>query len=348
MAVTLASIKWKACIQNFPNEYNSRLDSIFLVALWYAQDVKTYGYEKIRRNIVLSLQQLESEDGAVVRIRGQDIVVRACMVLLSADNLGFNTLFGFSESFSATRYCRFCDCTRDDANCFLTESELKLRDKRSYNGAVELAKNPNYDWMMTGIKKGCPFNVLRYWHVTENFVVDVMHDVLEGIAHFELSLILNALAKDKSVGLSIDHVNSALTFFDYSLADKNSRPPTLSSFDTIRMSASEMWCFLRNITLLIGHRIPREQEHWILLLKLLDICDIVFAPAITESMCDFLVHLVHEHHVHLKELLGSEKRLLPKHHFMVHYAMCMRNSDQPLSNQRQTHDPDHTYSAVKK
>lgn len=317
-------------IQNFSNEYNSRLDSIFLVALWYAQDVKTYGYEKILGNVVVSLQQLESDNGAVVHIRGQDIVVRACMVLLSADNLGFNALFGFSESFSATRYCRFCNCTRDDANCFLTESELKLRDKCSYNGAVELAKNPNYDWMITGIKRGCPFNQLRYWHVTENFVVDVMHDVLEGIAHFELSLILNALAKDKSVRLSLDHINSALTYFDYSLADKNSRPPTLSSFDTIRMSASEMWCFLRNITLLIGHRVPREQEHWILLLKLLDICDIVFAPAITENMCNFLVHLVQEHHVHLKELLGSEKRLLPKHHFMVHYAMCMRNSGPPV------------------
>lgn len=76
--------------------------------------------------------------------------------------------------------------------------------------------------MMTGIKKDCPFNALRYWHVTENYVVDVMHDVLEGIAQFELSFILNALAKDKSVGLTLDHVNSALTYIDYSLADKKS------------------------------------------------------------------------------------------------------------------------------
>ena len=51
--------------------------------------------------------------------------------------------------------------------------------------------------------------------MTENFVVDVMHDVLEGIAHFELSLILNALANDKSVGLTLNHVNSTLTYFDY-------------------------------------------------------------------------------------------------------------------------------------
>jgi hypothetical protein len=319
-----------ACIQNFPAEYNSRLDSIFLVALWYAHDVKTYGYGEILKHVVESLQQLESDTGVVVNVRGHEVTVHACMVLFSADNLGFNSLFGFTESFTATRYCRFCETTKDEACYCFKESELRLRTKSSHNQAVQLLNNPNYDVMTTGIKKDCPFNALRYWHVTENFVVDAMHDILEGIAPFELSLVLNALAKDKSVGLTVDQLNSALTYFDYSLADKNSRPPTITSFDAIRMSASEMWCLLRNITFLIGHHVPREQEHWLLLLKLLEICDIVFAPSVTEGLCNYLGHLVEEHHVQLAELLGTDKRLLPKHHFLVHYAMCMRNSGPPV------------------
>lgn len=81
---------------------------------------------------------------------------------------------------------------------------------------------------------------------------------------------------------------------------------------------------------MIGHRVPREHEHWLLLLKLLDICDIVFAPSITESLCNYVGHLVEEHHAHLSELFGSDKRLLPKHHFMVHYPVCMRQSGPPV------------------
>jgi len=162
------------------------------------------------------------------------------------------------------------------------ESQLKLRDRQSYNLAVQSASKPDYEWQMTGVKKGCILNKLKYWHVTKHYVVDIMHDVLEGVAPFELSLILKGMAKDKSVMLSVETVNSALTFFEYSIADKNSRPPSLSSFDTLWMSATEMWCFLWN--LLIGHRVPRQQEQWLLLLKLLDICDIIFAPAVTENL----------------------------------------------------------------
>jgi hypothetical protein len=86
-------------VQNFPGELQSKLSSIFLVTLWYAQDVKTYGYDKIFEPAVTSLRQLKSEFGATVNIAGQEILVTATLVFVSADNLGFNSLFGFSESF---------------------------------------------------------------------------------------------------------------------------------------------------------------------------------------------------------------------------------------------------------
>jgi hypothetical protein len=66
---------------------------------------------------------------------------------------------------------------------------------------------------MIGIRKGCIFDDLKYWHVTTNYAVDVMYDVLEGVSPFKLSLILNGLDKEKSVMLSAETVNSVLTFF---------------------------------------------------------------------------------------------------------------------------------------
>ena len=184
-------------VQNFHPAYQSQLSSIFLVALWYAQDAKTYGYSKILEPVIASLLKLESDEGAVVCVGKREVVVRACLVFISADNLGFHSLFGFCETFSATRFCRFCECTREEADTLFSESQLRLRSKRSYDEAVSLVGTPQYNVQLTGIKRGCPFNVLHYWHVTENFVVDVMHDILEGIAPFELSLIFDKLLHDK-------------------------------------------------------------------------------------------------------------------------------------------------------
>jgi len=312
-------------VQNFHPLYQSQLSSIFLIALWYAQDAKTYGYSKILEPIVTALLKLESDEGAHVCIGRKEIVVRAALVFVSADNLGFNSLFGFCESFSATRFCRFCECTRAEADHVFTECQLKLRSRKSYDAAVSRVATPLYDIQLTGIKRGCPLNALQYWHVTENFVVDVMHDILEGIAPFELSLIFCKLVEDEQCKLSLDRLNSSVNLFNYSLADKNSRPPTLSSFHTIKMSASEMWCFLRNLPLLIGSFIPRQQMHWRLLLMLLEIIDIVFSPAITDNLCHFLGHLVEEHHCYFKKLF-PDKQLLPKHHFLVHYVKCLQMS----------------------
>ena len=87
-----------------------------------------------------------------------------------------------------------------------------------------------------------------------------MHDILEGVAPHELSMILTSL--DTTNFIDLEKLYLACSDFDYSLADKNSQPPIISSFTSIRMSASEMWCFLRNLPVMIDRHIPREQEHW--------------------------------------------------------------------------------------
>lgn len=43
---------------------------------------------------------------------------------------------------------------------------------------------------MTGIKKDSCLNTMKYFHVTENVGVEIMHDVLEGVAPLEVKLLL--------------------------------------------------------------------------------------------------------------------------------------------------------------
>ena len=314
-------------IQNFPTEIQSKLSSVFLVALWHAHDVKKYGYDKILRPVVIALQELESDEGVMVNNGGSDVTVRAALVLVSADNLGFNSLFGFCESFTATRFCRFCESTRDEADVTYDDVNMALRSKTTYDMAVAAASSSVYDARQTGIKRGCLLNDLKYFHVTANFVVDGMHDVLEGIAPFQIGLILVELSSRGY--LTVEDLNRSITFFNYSLADKNSRPPTLTALHCLKMSASEMWCFMRNLPLMIGVCVPRGDKYWKLLLMLLDIVDITFAPRITIPLSSYLRRLIDDHHSYFKELF-PDKRLLPKHHFLVHYPRCLVASGPPV------------------
>jgi hypothetical protein len=314
-------------IKNIPAKYLSKLNAIFLVGLWYAHDVKTYGYDKLLAPTVAALKELETESGITVNIKGQPTVIRGVLSLFSADNLGLHSLFGFLESFSANKFCHFCECTKEEAQAKFMENDFTLRTKASYNESVRgINLDPKYNPSETGIKRGCILNELKYFHVISNQSVDAMHDILEGIVTFEIALVLETLITLQF--FSLDYLNSCISSFDYDSSDRNSKPSTFSSVTSMHLNAAEAMCFIRNLPLMVGNKIPREEPHWQLLLMLLDILDIVFAPRVTPGLSSYLGHLIAEHHAHLKEMYPS-KRLLPKHHFLVHYQSCLLRCGTP-------------------
>jgi hypothetical protein len=105
---------------------------------------------------------------------------------------------------------------------------------------VSLA-DASYDHRTTGIKIKCILNELQHFRAMHNFTVDAMHDFLQGIVPFELGLLLEELRVSGYV--TGEMLNSAIMSFDYSAADRYSQPPTLLHMHTVKMSASEMWCF---------------------------------------------------------------------------------------------------------
>ncbi|XP_065662538.1 uncharacterized protein LOC136085178 [Hydra vulgaris] len=104
-------------------------------------------------------------------------------------------------------------------------------------------------------------------------------------------------------------------------SDKNSKPPEIN-LQNLRIQAAESWCLIRNLPLMIGKYIPDEEPHWKLLILLLACVDIIFAPEITDGLITQLEFLIEEHHYYFKSVY-PENRLIPKHHFMLHYPECM-------------------------
>lgn len=106
--------------------------------------------------------------------------------LIIGDNLGLHEKLGFATSFRANYNCIFCKTHRNVMEKMTEEDPLTLRNMEEYEKDVL-----NIDTSSSGIKKESIFNKLPSFHVTTNHSVDIMHDIFEGICHYDLAAIFN-------------------------------------------------------------------------------------------------------------------------------------------------------------
>ena len=157
----------------------------------------------------------------------------------------------------------------------------------------------------------------------ENYSVDIMHDVLEGVGQYELKLVLEYVQVNF---ITAREMARRIESFNYGYSERRNRPPAVKLFDVsndLGLNAIQSWCLLRNMPLIFGDLVQRDDECWHLLMLLLQIMDIAFSPVVTYGMTIFLKHIIVEHHRLFKHVFPS-KNLLPKHHFMTHYPRCIR------------------------
>ena len=90
----------------------------------------------------------------------------------------------------------------------------------------------------------------------------------------------------------------------------------------LHFSASQMWLLGRIMPLIVGERIPEDDERWILFLKLMDIIDILFTPRTSEDYAVYVDTLINDHHNEFSKLY-QDSSIIPKMHFMVHMPRLM-------------------------
>ncbi len=73
-----------------------------------------------------------------------------------------------------------------------------------------------------GIERDSILNTSRFFHVTEGMVPDIMHDVLEGCAPYEVKELLKYLHEEGLV--LIQYVNDQMRYFAYAPSDVRSKP----------------------------------------------------------------------------------------------------------------------------
>ncbi len=308
-------------IKCLPPMLLSSLSSCFLLAVYKSDDAKTYGIDSVLQRITDDIMDLEVR-GLLIDTPEFCGTVKISVAQVCGDNLGLNSLLGYSESFTANHCCRWCKVHKEDMWSQTVEDPEMLRNAQNY--AKDLASNNHSE---TGIKRKCVLDELKYFSVVDNVAPDIMHDILEGIGPFEVKLVLASLVAEGHV--SLETLNYRLTSFDYGFPDSSNKPSVLGQHElkkpngAMRQTAAQMWCFLRFLPIIIGDKIPKGNKHWELLLLLLTCMEFIFSPSITAEATIYLKHLIAEHHTVFLQL-HPHLHLKPKHHFLLHYPRAIR------------------------
>lgn len=311
-------------IPTIPEHLISSCDFLF-DALLFATELKSYGIETCVNPLIDLLIDLE-KNGMKITIDNEEITVYFVTCLTMGDNLGIHTLHGFSKSFVANFFCRFCEMSLQDCrNTFEELSEL-IRVREKYENDVLLN-----EFSSTGINHASPFHKLGFFHVTENYTIDIMHDFFEGMCHFSMAkIILTLIDMKPQAYFSLEILNKRKKFFDYGpifvgdCCKDISRDRLLNG--RLNMSASEMKTFVHLFGLMVGDLVSRDDEIWNLYLQLLKINDFILKSS-------FSIHDLNElksiSKMYLESFYNFFGNLKPKQHHLIHYPRVIQSMGPP-------------------
>jgi len=304
-------------------ENNSKLSNIFLAALIKATDIKEFGNDACLLELINEMNSIEKE-GVSISTEFGNIQIHFVLGLVLGDNLGLNSLLEFSKSFSANYYCRFCKSHKLVSHNLCEENSASMRTMENY--AEDVALN---NFSETGIYKESILNKLNSFHVTQNYVVDIMHDIFEGVCHYNLCHIIKYYI-DLQI-FSLETLNLRKKNFNYGPLESGNLSPEITELHLskfrLKMTAREMMTFVHYFSLMIGDLIPIYDEVWNFYLVFIKIIDILLSYKYTESTISYLKQLISQHNSMYTHFFNDT--LKPKHHFLIHYPSIIEQSGPP-------------------
>lgn len=304
---------------------SSKFNEIFLLSSVLSADIKKHG-DKCYISLVEKIKSLEL-DGIDIDTRDGTKRVHFILGLVLGDNLGLNVTLGFTKSFSGNNYCRFCLMKKLDAQCTFKEIPDIMRNRRNYALAFDNNELPE-----SGITSSCALNDIPSFHVTENFAIDVMHDIYEGVAHLILCHSLHYFIKIMQY-ISIGNINSIIKSFSYFKNDKGTEKAqiTLKEIENgkLKLSARQMMSFCYYFPLMFGEHIPQNDVVYNYVLTFLRLIDEILCFKVDDNLIAKIkndIEVINKDYVTL-----FKSKLTPKFHMLTHYPTIIQKSG-PLRN----------------
>lgn len=311
---------------NIRPQYRSTLKAINLVAVAKHKDICRYGIDTFLSPFVDDLKTLYCDGISITLNCGTDYTFYGGLLAFLADNLAAHAVAGFKESMSfALRICRTCMVTPQLSQEVFNEDNCQLRNPETHFEQCQLLDGELRTHFSTtyGINRYSILEEAPDFSVATGIPHDIMHDLFEGVVPYELKHLISHCLQKKY--FSLDMLNDRIERFDF-VNDKPSRLDKDSSSNSIkiRQSASQMLSLSSNFPLIIGDKVPEEDKYWLSFLLLLKICRIALSPVCTYDTIAYFKLLIEEKLSVFIELY-PDSRLIPKFHYMVHYASQMLN-----------------------
>lgn len=175
---------WYVRIENISAHMNSKNNNIHVLCICCAQDIEKYGYGKILKPFLNDLERLESQEGVVVIINGEEFVPRVTLVAFCGHGLAVHDVYNFLSP-AANKFCRMCMISRND----LLKGDIKPKEPRTeelyeqHLNVIENAKNKTEKVKKTvgkntGIRDKCCLYNSSFFKLSKNKIFDFMHDIL--------------------------------------------------------------------------------------------------------------------------------------------------------------------------
>ncbi|XP_052130241.1 uncharacterized protein LOC127751167 [Frankliniella occidentalis] len=291
-------------IQNLPAEENSKLSSIFLLAMAYSEDLKDKGvFKKILTPLLEDLKKLQSDEGVEITLpEGGTFIIRACLVCFCADSLAAHALFGFMGC-SAMKFCRLCLLSLTD----LQESSNSigpLRTSETHKQHVaDVERDPTLRSAYGVNEESALASVLR---VPEDSVMDAFHDFV-GVAQMVLKLVLYEFILVKKL-FTVFYFNANIVAFSYGSPEIKNKPSANITNErlygeghTLKQNGSQTFCLLRIFPFLIKG-VAEDDRFLELVFLLQDIMRIVFSSQVRPRDVDQLEMIIAQHNSLFHEL----------------------------------------------
>lgn len=307
-------------IRNIPEDLRSKLVNIFLVAIITVADLKNedMSFDIVAKTIIKELKILETSG---VKVKN-DLTIEAALVNLTADNLGANSVFGFTEGFQSNYYCRICELSKTQCQKQTRENVNCLREKSTYLQNIEKFKTSGSLSESKGLKTFCLFNDLDSFNIFENYSIDIMHDILEGVVPYFMWHFFNIMSRKKN--MSFSEMQKRVRDFNYGFVD-TSKKPNLLKFNkdtrSLGQNATQYHFLINYFALIFNDKKCFLEQTWKAMEDLLNIIHIVFSSTITDAN---LISLENSVQKHLSYLVEMNCNLTPKHHNLTHYARVIR------------------------
>ncbi|KAE8745708.1 hypothetical protein FOCC_FOCC007592 [Frankliniella occidentalis] len=302
-----------------PAKYLGALENIFVASIFLTKHRKLFGNAAVFRPVIEELQFLYNEGIEVITENGM-FKIYFCLCCVLGDNKGINEICGFSKSFSANFYCRFCRGHKTVLQYeIVCNAEIRTRD----NYAVDVAAN---NFQTTGVHEECVWNAVPNFHCSSSISCDLQHDICEGDLWVCLSRILWCLMYEQGY-FDLELLKQRVEGFNYGCLEVGNRPPLhiltrekLQS-EQCPFSAAEMLCFARYLGEFVGHLVPEDDVYWQFYVCHRTLLDVLFAPSFIRGAENYVEAIIQEHHATFLRLFNEP--LKPKQHLMLHYKSIM-------------------------